>query len=321
MKKLLLVLAVLCGLLTAGCQDSDSSNSIESGTTQVSFISLTATGSPTTTMLILTFSRDITGFAVNDITLNPGNTGAQRGELTRSGNGIYELTLTGISASGQVSVTVNKSGFAFAPNSQSVTVITDAAASEYAAFSKLEADGSATATTSKLTLTFDKNIAGLTASDITLSPALTKGSLNNVSTGVYELTVSGISASGQVTVSVSKDGYNITPSSRNVAVNFYEPVIDIGIGNPSVKLFMNGALVQGESTVVSQGTGTYTISVDSEATYTEIIWYLNGNRIIAADGNTSVILSSNTPGIFQITVEATPAGGIKDSGSHSFVVQ
>ena len=94
---------------------------------------------------------------------------------------------------------------------------------------------------------------------------------------------------------------------------------DIGIGDPSVKLLLNGTLVQGESTNINKDSGIHAISI-AAGTYIEIIWCLNGNRVTASDDKISINLPSHTPGKYQITVEATPADGIKNSGSHSFVV-
>jgi uncharacterized repeat protein (TIGR02543 family) len=91
-------------------------------------------------------------------------------------------------------------------------------------FTNLTADGSATATTTKLTLTFDKDITGLSAADINLTAGSTgaaKGTLTKTGTGVYELTLTGITAGGSVTVEVSKSGYNITGGSKTVTVYRY----------------------------------------------------------------------------------------------------
>ena len=92
------------------------------------------------------------------------------------------------------------------------------------AFISAVADGSLSVTTTKVTLTFSQNITGLDSSDITLDPGSTgavKGSLTNIGTGVYELALDGIEAGGGVVVEVSRAGYSISPSSQNVAVNYY----------------------------------------------------------------------------------------------------
>ena len=90
-----------------------------------------------------------------------------------------------------------------------------------AVFRSLTANGSATETTTTLTLTFDKVIDALTAADVTLSAAETgavSGALTAKGNGVYELAVSDITKAGNVTVAVAKTGYTITPASKTVAV-------------------------------------------------------------------------------------------------------
>jgi formylglycine-generating enzyme required for sulfatase activity len=89
----------------------------------------------------------------------------------------------------------------------------------------LAADGSEMVTTTKLTLTFDKDIDGFSAADITLDAGYTgavKGTLTTTSTeGVYELAVRGLSEGGSVTVTVSKSLYTITGGPQTVTVYYY----------------------------------------------------------------------------------------------------
>jgi formylglycine-generating enzyme required for sulfatase activity len=96
---------------------------------------------------------------------------------------------------------------------------------ETIAFTGLTADSSLTTTTTKLTLTFEKDIDGLSAADITLtagSTGVVKGSLAKTNTaGVYELFIAGISAGGEVTVTVSKTGYVITGGPKAVAISAF----------------------------------------------------------------------------------------------------
>jgi len=99
-----------------------------------------------------------------------------------------------------------------------------------------------------------------------------------------------------------------------------EAVAGIGFGDPSIKLYLNGnPLTNGGTTSLNQS-GTYTVSIAS-GTYTDIVWYLND--IVAAQGSsrTSIALLNKTPGKYQVTVEAVPSDGVKNSGSHTFVVQ
>jgi len=295
--------------------------------TPVSFTGITADGSATetTTKLTLTFSRDISGLEAGDITLSPGTTGAEKGELTRTGTGVYELALSGITAGGQVSIAVSKGGYTISGGPRQVTVYyyTDPLDTQVS-FTGITADGSASLTTTKLTLTFSQDISGLEAGDITLSPEATgaeKGELTRTGTGVYELALSGITAGGQVMVAVSKDGYAFTPSSHNTTVHYYAgAAVGIGIGDPSLTLYLDGVPLEGNSTPITRGSGTYTVSIES-GTYTGIIWYLNGNEAARGSSRTSIILSKQTAGTYLVTVEASPADGEKNTGSHSFVIQ
>ena len=88
-------------------------------------------------------------------------------------------------------------------------------------FKSMTANGSATQTTTQLTLTFDKEITGLSASDITLTGVsnVSKGTLSN-SGAVYTLPISGFTAGGTLSAAVSKSGYTITGSPKTAAI-FY----------------------------------------------------------------------------------------------------
>jgi hypothetical protein len=93
------------------------------------------------------------------------------------------------------------------------------------------------------------------------------------------------------------------------------------IGNPSVKLYLNGAsapLTHNGTTPITAGTGTYTVSVDPD--HTSIVWYLNGTLQTQASGKTSITLSRRTAGAYLVTVE-TGAEASKNSGAHTFTVQ
>ena len=97
-----------------------------------------------------------------------------------------------------------------------------------AAFIGLSANGSEAETTTALTLSFDRDIDGLTVYDINLGysssvGSLVRGDLTRTAFGLYELAVSGIRASGQIDVMVSKDGYNISPGYLDVWVYYAEP--------------------------------------------------------------------------------------------------
>jgi transcriptional antiterminator Rof (Rho-off) len=101
------------------------------------------------------------------------------------------------------------------------------------------------------------------------------------------------------------------------------PPAEVPIGSPSVKLYLDGgttALTHNGTTSITRGAGTYTVGI-AAGSYTAILWRLNGNELPTARDRTSVVLSKQTAGTYQITVEATPNGGAKQSGAHSFTVQ
>ncbi|GHT73763.1 hypothetical protein FACS1894124_2630 [Spirochaetia bacterium] len=197
------------------------------GAIAVTFINLIADGgaaAAATTKLTLTFNKAIDGLAASNITLS-GPTGAKKGTLRGTGIGVYELAVSGITADGNVTVAVEKTGYTISPNSKTVPVFHyDDPDATVAAFTGLTADGSETATTTKLTLTFDQDITGLEADDITLDAGSTgaiPGELTSIGTGEYELAVSGITEGGSVTVTVEKTGYTISPNSKTAQVHYY----------------------------------------------------------------------------------------------------
>jgi hypothetical protein len=211
---LTVVLVVSCGDKKTGDQTSPG----DDDPAAITFSALSAAGSPITTTLTLIFNKDIDDLSAGDITLTAGSTGAAKGALSKTGTGTYDLTVTGITAGGTVTVTVSKTGYTITPSGREVTVLYGDPGDQVA-FSGVSAGGSPTTTT--LTLTFDQDIDGLSAGDITLTAGNTgaaKGTLSKTGTGVYELTVTGITAGGTVTVAVSKTGYTITPSGREVTV-------------------------------------------------------------------------------------------------------
>jgi len=84
----------------------------------------------------------------------------------------------------------------------------------------VKADGSSNQTTTQLTLTFSSAITGLTANDITLTgvSGVVKGKLSG--SNPYTLPISGFVKSGTLTVAVTKTGYNLTGSLKNVDIYF-----------------------------------------------------------------------------------------------------
>jgi len=94
-----------------------------------------------------------------------------------------------------------------------------------ATLNSVTANGSATQTTTQLTLTFDKAINGFSAADITLSgvSGVNKGALSG--SNPYTLLISGFTSGGTLNVAVVKSGYTINGSPKTVAV-YYSSGID-----------------------------------------------------------------------------------------------
>ncbi len=105
----------------SGCVEPEEEKGIA-----VTFSSLAANGTAnisTTTRLTLTFDKDIEGLAASDITLTANNTGAVKGALRKAeGIGNYTLNVSGITESGNISVTVAKTGFSFKGSPKTVGI-------------------------------------------------------------------------------------------------------------------------------------------------------------------------------------------------------
>jgi len=128
---------------------------------------------------------------------------------------------------------------------------------------------------------------------------------------------------GQPLVERIKGPVNV--SSANEAdwiINCLLPNADIIIGDPTVRLYLNGTTLLENNGITDMGTameGIFTVSIDP-GSYSEIRWFVNGN--LAAQGNTrtSITLTLRNAGILQVTVEATPTGRVKNTGTHSFEI-
>jgi hypothetical protein len=189
-----------------------------------------------------------------------------------------------------------------------------------AAFNSLTANGSST---TKLTLTFGSDIAGLTASDITLTANGTgavKGALTKTGTGIYELTVSGITSVGLVTVGVAKAGYVNTPGSRQVMVySTGSANIKVTFSNlPSDETF-NG--FSGGSSELSWKLNTpLTISVPT-GSFAEYSWYLDNHIISGAASNTLTMTARDFEiGSRTITLKVKTSGDKYYSKTVNFTV-
>lgn len=162
-------------------------------------------------------------------------------------------------------------------------------------FINLSADGADNALTTKLTLTFDKDIINLNEDDITINSGLTgttKGSLLKIGIGTYDLTISGITASGQVTLAIANiTGYNINPKMKS-AIVFAEP----GSAAIIITFVADAApLIVVPTIYLEGGDGrptTVTLKVENQEQYSSIYWFINGTSI-SENGPTFVLNSAN----------------------------
>ena len=212
------LLALLAACMAAGCSLEE-----KQAIKTAAFTDLASDGSETetTARLTLTFDSDIAGLTAADITLDAGTTGAAISTLSKTGTGEYELTLSGVKASGEVSVTAAREGYIINGNPRMVQIFYYYPEPGIpVTFNSLTADGSAAATTTTLTLAFNRDIGGLVPADILLTPGLAKGTVSRISAGVYELAVGGIAESGLLSVTVSKGGHTVSGNPKTVHVYF-----------------------------------------------------------------------------------------------------
>lgn len=225
-----------------------------------------------TTKLIISFDRDISYLYASDFKITNGTGRATIGTLKPTNNiREYELSLN-VTASGTISLELSKTGYTFTQYGSSTpqtsfkldNILVYYSTTISATLQSVTADGSSSSTTTKLTLTFDKNIGNLYTSDITISGTgrnnITLNSINNPSstTGrVYELYVT-VTGSGSISVGVSKTNYSITNSSYSVSLYYVPEVTTIypsisqessaqGITNKLIITFDKDVSIQGLS--------------------------------------------------------------------------
>jgi hypothetical protein len=227
--------------LFAGCdavkgllgEDDGSSGSGGGGSNSgvsVAFEEIDVDAGGTTTLVTLVFDRDIPGLSDRDVTItDAGDTGAVAGVLSPTGvPGAYTLAVAGVKETGEIAISVGHSGYTFTPVSQKAVVNFDEMANKVT-FVNAIADGTAgSQTTTELILTFNAAFATpLQPGDITLAAGSTgavMGGLFPSGDGAFSLQVSGIAAEGEVTVTVVKEGYTVSPATVTAAVHLLTPL-------------------------------------------------------------------------------------------------
>jgi hypothetical protein len=116
--------SVRVSISKSGYTFTSSSRNVMVYSSTITFTSLYANGSSSaaTTLLTLNFGRNIPGLSAGDITLDGGNTGAVKGELSLVSGTSYSLAVSGVIQNGTVSVTVSKGGYTFTPDNRQVYI-------------------------------------------------------------------------------------------------------------------------------------------------------------------------------------------------------
>jgi hypothetical protein len=137
---------------------------------------------------------------------------------------ILPVTVLPAATSGTtITVQLNKAGYEFTPSSRSIQAHTATSYGLTANFTGLTANGSSIAATTGLTLTFDREITGLTAADITIyADGVTKGqTLTGAGTTWYlPVTLSNtVTDNTEIYVLINNiQGYAFSTSYRSVRV-------------------------------------------------------------------------------------------------------
>ncbi|GHU42845.1 hypothetical protein FACS1894190_12650 [Spirochaetia bacterium] len=152
----------------------------------------------TSTRIDFTFSAVVTGLTANDITIGGSPGAATKGALSGSGN-YWILDIT-VGTAGAATVTINKTGIE--NTAKTITLYKPDVITYTAA-----ANGSPTATSTKIDFTFSASVTGLLAEHITvggLTGAATKGALTGGGTS-WSLAVT-VATAGTVTATVNSSG-------------------------------------------------------------------------------------------------------------------
>lgn len=118
------------------------------------------------------------------------------------------------------------------------------------------ADGSAIATTTKVTITLDAAVDGFVLDDITLTDTDNTGATANKllpadDPYVYELTLTGITKGGSINIALGRTGLTFTPTNRDVTVFYYAPSPPLPPATYAITYHANGG-----SGTMSNGTAT-----------------------------------------------------------------
>jgi len=169
----------------------------------------------------------------------------------------------------------------------------------------VSANGSSAQTTTQLTLTFNQEITGLAANDITLSgiAGVSKGTLSGSGT-TYTLSISGFTVGGSLGVSITSSGYIIHGGTTMGYVNIYcsasvEMIIELAEMN-------EWDLIEQTAQATANVNKTFTVT----GTYATYEWYLDGISV----GTSSSYTFNKPADVYQLMVVVTDSNGESRSG-------
>jgi len=215
-----------------------------------------------------------------------------RNEITGANDSIYIVQAEDVGC--LIALTATRSGY-----SGSITSISVIPIAATVTFSDLSADGSAAQTTTQLTLTFSRAIAGLTANDITLNgvSGVNKGTLDG-SGPVYTLTIDGFISGGTLTAEVEKPGYTIAPTSRTVTIFTAEAAVTSPYSTLVIaftQIADAAPAITGPTLyrVSNGGPTSATITVNNPQQYSSINWQVQ-NSSVTGTGPSFTLNAANT---------------------------
>ena len=237
----ILAMLAVFAMVTLGCTvDPDPEAQTNTDATLVSVLADGVRDMSTTTELYLSFSKAIDGLTKDDISWT--GTDEVKGEtLTKNKDNdlLYTLKISGVTGNAILNVAVKKPGDPDnnIPGSGKQVQIyykTPAPGDKSVTLDTVTANGSVTETTTELTLKFistpatppkNDTITGLTKDDIILTSdtvGVTKGTLSGA-WPTYKLPIT-VTASGTLTVTVTKTGYDISGSGKTTDIYYMIPV-------------------------------------------------------------------------------------------------
>jgi hypothetical protein len=192
----------------------------------VAFEEIAVAEGGTTTLVTLVFDKDIPGLSDRDVTItSAGDTGAVAGVLSPTEvAGAYTLAVSGVKETGEIAISVGKSGYTFTPATQKAVVNFDEVPNKVTFVGAIANGTAGSQTTTALILTFNATFATpFQPGDITLWPGSTGAAMGGLAPsgdGAYMLAVSDVAAEGEVTVTVVKEGYAVSPATVTAAVHY-----------------------------------------------------------------------------------------------------